>query len=512
MMALLRTGPAWRLADLLAGLTEVDAGADLAVGGIALDSRRVVPGTLFLACGRGKAHGMAFAEHARSRGAVAVAAEPSAEWDQTALARAAARLGLPVVAVPGLAQRTSALADRFHGEPSARLEVIGVTGRSGKTSVSHLLAQALAAETRCAVLGGVGSGFPGDLTPGSQEDSDALALQETLAGLRSRGAQAVALALPPQALAQGCAAAVRFSYAVVTNRTGSPEDCPGAGEAVLAHAPGLRWAVLDAGDPATGRLLAGLSPGTRVALIGTGARPPAGWRHDLWVGLRALTPRRCGLRLRVVTDGVGGNGEAEVEIGLLGAFNATNLLAVLAVLLARGLTLPAALHALGKVRAVPGRMERFGGEDAPLVAVDCARTPEALASAIASLRPHGSGRLITVFGGGGARDPRERPLLGAAAEAGSDLAILTDNDPAGEDGDAIVSEILSGLRRPDLVRVEHQRGLAIRIALTLAGRSDSVLVAGKGHETTQDMGELKVRFSDRAQVAQALAEWTGGRR
>jgi len=511
MMALRSRGHVWRLVDLLAGFAVVDAGAEVGVGEIALDSRDVVPGTLFLACCGSSAHGMASAEHARGRGAVAIAAEPTPEWDQAALAQAAGRLGLPIVAVPGLAHRASALADRFYGEPSAGMEVIGITGASGKTSVSHFLAQTLAAQTRCAIVGAIGVGFPGDLAPMTHASTDAVALQDTLARLRTRGAQAVTMALSARMLAQGSAAALRFSHAIVTNLAGGDLDDPGAAERLLACAPGLRWAVLNADDPFSAGLLATLDPGVGVALFGLSPRPPAGWRHDLWIGLSELTPMRRGLRLRVLSNGPDGTDEGEVEVGVLGTFNAANLLAVLAILRSRGLALAPALHALAKAQAVPGRMECFGSEDAPLVAVDSARGPRALERAIGNLRRHGRGRLITVFGCGGECDAGQRPLMGAVAEAGSDLVIVTDNNPRGEDGNTIVSEILSGMRHPDQVRVERQRGLAIRIALTLAGSADSVLVAGKGRETIQDLGELKVRYSDRAQVVQALREWTGGR-
>jgi UDP-N-acetylmuramoyl-L-alanyl-D-glutamate--2,6-diaminopimelate ligase len=288
----------------------------------------------------------------------------------------------------------------------------------------------------------------------------------------------------------------------------------GAAEGLLFRSPGLGWAVLNAEDPASARIIADLAPGVRVALVGLGPQPPAGTHPDLWVGLNDLTPLRRGLRLHVLTDGPTGSaaGEGEVEVGVLGTFNASNLLAVLAVLLARGLALEPALHALAKAQGAPGHMECFGGEDAPLVAVDSAHTPDSLQQAIAGLRRHGGGRLITVFGCAGERDRSSRPLMGAAAEAGSDLVIVTDDNPRGEDGDAIIAEILSGMTHPHRVRIERQRGLAIRIALTLAGTGDSVLIAGKGHETIQDLGDIKVHFSDRAQVVQALWEWTGGRR
>lgn len=155
-------------------------------------------------------------------------------------------------------------------------------------------------------------------------------------------------------------------------------------------------------------------------------------------------------------------------------------------------------------------MESFGGDEAPLVVVDHAHTPDALEKALTNLRLHQGRRVITVVGCAGDRDRGERPLMGAIAERLSDALILTDDNPRGEDGDTIIAEILGGLSHPEAVRVERQRGLAIRLAIALAGTGDAVLVAGKGHETTQDLGGLKVHFSDRAQVVEALREWREG--
>ncbi len=501
MMACCRPAQAWPLAELLAGYAGVDApqGARLGVLALAMDSRRVVPGTLFLACQGAATHGMAFADQARQRGALAIAAEPAGAWDLGALADAGARLRLPVIPVPGLSAWASALADRFYGEPSAHLEVLGVAGLRGKTSVSHFLAQALSRQFPCGLIGNLGSGFLDGLDPAAA--ANAVALQETLAGLSAGGAQAAALALPSADPHQS--AAIRLRQLIFT-------QCPpsGLGNGRAADLSGLTWAVLNADDPNTGAVLAHLDPGVRVALYGLSEQAPEGLSCDLWVGLSALTTTRRGLRLAVVTSGPGA---AEVEVGVLGRFNAANLLAVLALLLARGLALRPALQTLARLQGVPGRLESFGGDQAPLVAVDYAHTPDALGEAIANLRRHGRGRLITVFGCGGGHDRPARPRMGAVAEAGSDLVILTDDNPRGEDGDAIVAEVLAGMSRPETVQVERSRGLAIRRALALAGTDDTVLVAGKGHETTQDFGELKVRFSDRAQVVQALREWTGGR-
>jgi UDP-N-acetylmuramoyl-L-alanyl-D-glutamate--2,6-diaminopimelate ligase len=195
--------------------------------------------------------------------------------------------------------------------------------------------------------------------------------------------------------------------------------------------------------------------------------------------------------------------------GLIGRSQAANLLAVLALLLSRGDTLDVALARLGSVRGLPGRMERFGGGDRPLVVVDNAHAPDALEQALIEVRAHCRGRLLA--GVRLRRRPRRRqaPLMGEVAERLADVVIVTDDNPRQEDGERIVEQILAGMARPDDAIVERQRALAIRAALARAGRDDAVLVAGKGDETVQDMGELRVRFSDRAQVVQALGEWEG---
>jgi UDP-N-acetylmuramoyl-L-alanyl-D-glutamate--2,6-diaminopimelate ligase len=423
-----------------------------------------------------------------------------------------ARIGIPVLAVPDLEQRISKLADRFYGAPSAHLEAFGVIGSSGKTTVSHILAQALADEARCGILGALGVGFPGDLWPRDQTTPDALTLQATLAELRARGAGAVAMEVPSSAPERGRAAAVRFSHALFINPTrdhiNDPGDLDAGGAAKrrLVAPPGLRWAFLNQDNPLHTRVLAALEPGVRVAAysLNPGVTPPR--RCDLWVRARAVRTRPGGLGIHVDSS----LGAGALEAGLIGTVNASNLLVVLAVLLSRGLPLERALRELAQVRGVPGRMESFGGDGAPLVVVDNAHTPDALEKALTNLRLHRGRRVITVVGCGGDGNRGKRPLMGAIAERLSDALILTDDNPRGEDGDAIIADILGGLSQPDAVRVERQRGLAIRLAIALAGTGDAVLVAGKGHETTQDLGELKVRFSDRAQVVEALREWREG--
>ncbi|MEY6431712.1 UDP-N-acetylmuramoyl-L-alanyl-D-glutamate--2,6-diaminopimelate ligase [Thioalkalicoccus limnaeus] len=509
MIAADRQPAAWALSALLDGLIPWPGGPDLRITGLTLDSRELEPGWLFLACQGTRGHGLAHGEAAKRAGAAAIVAEPTGEWDGTALARLAADLSLPVIAAPGLGSLASALADRFYGEPSRALELVGVTGTNGKTSVSHVLAQALSDQVRCGLIGTLGFGFPDALQATFHTTPDPIRLQGHLAALRSAGARAVAMEVSSHALAQERVAAVRFGIAVFTNLTRDHLDYHGdmnrygAAKRRLFETPGLGWAVLNRDDPFTHSLLSSLTPGAARALYSLRSDPPAAGVADLWVGARSVEPRPRGLRLVVTTS----LGDGEVEVGLLGRFNAANLLAVLTVLLARGQALESALRALARIRGVPGRMECFGGPDTPLVVVDYAHTPDALEQVLTHLRAHGGRRVLTVFGCGGERDRGKRPLMGRVAERLSDLVILTDDNPRHEDGSAIIAEIRAGLADPSRVRIERQRALAIRLALALADRRDIVLVAGKGHETTQDMGDLEVHFSDRAQVMQALNEW-----
>ena len=268
--------------------------------------------------------------------------------------------------------------------------------------------------------------------------------------------------------------------------------------------PGLEWLVVGSGEPLDRQALERLPTAPRIATVGDTAGSNGG--QTLWVRAAHTGQTMDGLRVEVESS----MGSGILAAPLFGEAQGRQLLAVLAVLLSRGLPMQRALRELCRVRGVPGRMEMFGGNGAPLVVVDHARQPDALEEALTDLRRHGARRVITVVGCDGDRDRGQRPRMGAVALRLSDALILTDNNPRGEDGAAIIADILGGLPQPDSVRIERQRGLAIRRAIALAGMGDAVLVAGKGHENTQDMGELKVHFSDRAQVVEALREWREG--
>jgi UDP-N-acetylmuramoyl-L-alanyl-D-glutamate--2,6-diaminopimelate ligase len=278
----------------------------------------------------------------------------------------------------------------------------------------------------------------------------------------------------------------------------------GAAKLRLFRCTALRSAVVNLDDPFARAVLDVLSPGTEAVVYGTaGLALP---ERDVLGEVRAerVSTRAEGLALELDTSW----GRARLCTPLLGRFNASNLLAVLAVLLLHGLPLETAVARLERVHPVAGRMEVVGGGGRPLVVVDYAHTPDALEQVLGALRGHCSGRLTCVFGCGGERDRGKRPEMGAVAGRLADRVVLTDDNPRGEDGDAIVADILEGLPDRDAVRVERNRAAAIRLAVSGARPGDLIAVCGKGHEDVQILGDLRLPFSDRAQVRRALDRWT----
>jgi len=488
MMSAPTQAAAWTLGRLLAGLLPLSDGGDLPVTGLCSDSRRCRPGDLFLAWAGTRHHGLAHLAAAERAGAVAALYDPAGAAGLPASA-------LPLLPAPELRALAGRIADRFYATPSADLAVIGVTGTNGKTSVCHFLAQALdAPEARCGVVGTVGNGFPGELQPASHTTPDAIALHAELARLRDLGARRVALEVSSHALDQERVAGVRFDTAVFTNLTHEHLDYHGdmagygAAKRRLFSQPGLRRAVLNIDDPQGAAWRTALASGLEV--LGYGFAASADLRGS------DLVLDADGLAFTVHAAGARGR----LQSPLLGRFNASNLLAALAVLLLAGIGLDDALARLARVRTVPGRMERFAAAGGPLAVVDYAHTPDALAAALAALRDHCRGRLWCVFGCGGDRDAAKRPLMGAVAAAGADRIIVTDDNPRHEDGAAITAAIVAGMGDPARAEVVRDRGAAIGRALAQAVADDVVLVAGKGHETVQQVGDRRLPFSDRALV------------
>lgn len=510
MMAAQSQDQAPLLSQLLQGLVAVDSAQDARIAGLALDSRQVQPGYVYFAVAGTQVHGIDFVADALAAGAAAIVWEPTAAV--TEVEQALRDASVPVIAVAELGQQVSAIADRFYGHPSARLFVIGVTGTDGKTSCTHFIAQALhTPQASCGLIGTLGYGFYGALRAGLHTTPDALTLQQEMAALAEGSAQAVAMEVSSHGLDQGRVAGIAVDVAVLTNLSRDHLDYHGS-EAAYALAkrrlftqPGLGAAVLNLDDK-FGQDLAAELPAA-LPVIGYSlnmdmqaqiARP-----NTRWVTARTLETSMQGMRIDIHSSW----GDGELRTRLLGKFNASNLLASLAVLLVRGIAFEDALLRLAKVQTVPGRMETFGaGEHQPLVVVDYAHTPRALEQVLIALREHCSGHLWCVFGAGGDRDAGKRPLMGEVAERLADHVVLTDDNPRHEDATEIVMGILAGMVKPDAVYVERNRGQAIAQALSSSGPGDIVLVAGKGHENYQQIGARRIPYSDRDQVCALLGD------
>lgn len=456
------------------------------------DSRQLQPGMVFAAYPGEASDGRAYIAQAIAKGAGGVLWETDHyQWDPA--------LNVPNVGVPGLKARIGEIAAHVYGDPSKKMQMMGITGTNGKTSVAHWTAQALTRlGKKTAILGTAGNGFPHALTPALNTTPDAIELQQRLANYLQQGAAACAMEVSSHGLAQGRVNGTHFNIAVFTNLSRDHLDYHGdmdnyaSVKAQLFNWPGLEWVVLN-GDDAFGRQLEGMTRPARVASYGfeRGA-----------VVAHKLHMTQSGMQMEVHTDW----GNAALEAPLLGRFNASNVLAVLTTLLVSGAALNEACAALAHIVPPPGRMQTLGGGKHPLVIVDYAHTPDALEKALATLREIAQqGRVICVFGCGGNRDSGKRPLMGRAVSEGADEAWVTSDNPRHENPQAIIDQVLQGMSGEP--RVEPDRARAIFEAIGNARCGDVVLIAGKGHEDYQEIAGERISFSDAAVARKALEAW-----
>ena len=469
------------------------------------DTRSLRAGDVFVAYAVDGADNRAFIADALARGAAAVLYQPEG---------LAATPNAPVaLAVPALDQLAGEIASGWYGDPSDGLLAIGVTGTNGKTTCTQWIAAALTAlHQPCAIIGTLGSGMPGHLVPTGFTTPDAPQLQRSLAQLRDGGAQAVAMEVSSHALHQGRVNGTAFDIAVFTNLTQDHLDyhrtfeAYEAAKAKLFAWRGLRAAVVNRDDAAGRRLLEKLAGRVRTIAYGIGDTQQAldADRELVALDVRA-TATGTAFRLRSSW------GDADVEVCTLGTFNVSNLLAVLGALLAADVPFDAALAEIARLEPVNGRMQRLGGRlqnDEPLVVIDYAHTPDALEKTLDALRPIAvarGGRLVCMFGCGGDRDATKRPLMGAIAERLADDVVVTSDNPRSEDPQEIIDQIVAGMTAPDRARRIEDRASAILQAVRGAAREDVVVLAGKGHEATQEIMGKKRAFSDQDHARLALA-------
>jgi UDP-N-acetylmuramoyl-L-alanyl-D-glutamate--2,6-diaminopimelate ligase len=511
MSALREQHPAHRqIADALAWLhAHVQPGAHLHA-----DTRSLAAGDAFFAYAVDGADNRPFIDAAIERGAAAVLVQPegfSGTFDASV-----------THAVSALNELAGTIASAWYRDPSDAMLAVGITGTNGKTSCSQWIAAALSAlGTRCAIVGTLGTGLVGQLVYTGFTTPDAPQLQRSLAELRDAGAQAVAMEVSSHALHQGRVNGTAFNIAVFTNLTQDHLDYHGtfdayeAAKARLFAWPELRAAVINRDDAAGRRLLASTRGHARTIAYGieeeqakANAEAKDTEQADAWLAASNVRATATGTAFHLNTSDWG---NAEVEVQTLGLFNVSNLLAVLGVLLAADVPFDAALAELARLESVNGRMERLGGRlqnDEPLVVIDFAHTPDALEKTLEALRPIAaarSGELVCVFGCGGDRDATKRPLMGAIAERLADQVVVTSDNPRSEDPLAIIEQIAAGMTDASKVRRIEDRASAILQAIRGAAREDVIVLAGKGHEATQEIMGKKRAFSDQDHARLALA-------
>lgn len=469
----------------------VETAADVAIAGVVMDSRQVEPGFAFVAVRGGNGHGMQHAADAVRRGAVAVIHDGGFENGD---------VDVPLVLVPGLRDRLGELASRFWAASSEDMTIAGVTGTNGKTSVAHFIAQAWARlQGSAGMIGTLGFGPLDDLEPASHTTPDPFTLNRVLAQCMDAGVDHLAMEVSSHALAQGRVDTVQFDAAVFTNLGRDHLDYHQDMEAYAAakrrlftdHAP--RFSVINRDDMTGRQWIRELAPQQEV--LSYGLMPGAELTAEI------LGQDADGTALRLHSPW----GAGELRTGLMGQFNVLNLLAAAGALTLLGTPWSDTVRELEGVRPVPGRMLRLGGEPGqPVVVIDYAHTPDALAQSLAAVRDHLAGTLTCVFGCGGNRDRGKRAQMGQVAESLADRLVVTSDNPRFESVNSIINDVLRGIEDRQGVTVEPDRARAIRDAIGQAGPGDIVLIAGKGHETWQEVAGQRIPFSDEATVQAVL--------
>ncbi|VAW72346.1 UDP-N-acetylmuramoylalanyl-D-glutamate--2,6-diaminopimelate ligase [hydrothermal vent metagenome] len=503
------------LDDLLAGLLEQAVVTHCAISGLALDSRQVKAGDLFIACRGTHVHGVHYIRAAIKAGAVAVVwEEQGLDEGDNIVQLIPENSGIPIIKLANLRESCGLIASRYYADPSKKLSMIGITGTDGKTSCAQFIAQALnQAKITTGIMGTLGYGMPDHIITASHTTPDAIQVQQLISDMQKQQAQVVVMEASSHGLDQGRVSGVHFNTALLTNLSRDHLDYHLTVEAYadakrkLFTSPGLKNVILNI-DDSFGQMLATQLTNDRskkINVIGYSLEPSVAASQEIPViTLTELRLLPTGMNLHIESPW----GRASVNTSLMGHFNASNLLATLAALTSQGVSFRAAAEILETIETVPGRMESFVGHmDQPRVIVDYAHTPDALRQVLIALRKHGPNKLWCVFGCGGDRDQGKRPLMGRAAQELADYVTITDDNPRTEPAEVIVEHIMQGLTPASNITVEHNRATAISKAIAAASAGDLVLIAGKGHETMQVIGEKQLPFSDRDYVTQCLRGW-----
>ncbi len=460
------------------------------VTSLALNSRKVSDGCVFFACDGHAADGRDYVLEAEKDGAIAVVYEASN-------AKLPDGLKIPAYAVHGLAEMVGYAASAFYREPSKEIQVFGVTGTNGKTTCCYLLAQALdALGMNAGMIGTLGAGRLNELSGGGLTTPGPIAVHRALASFRDSGVTQVAMEVSSHALDQGRVNGVDFFCNLFTNLTRDHLDYHGDMASYGLAKQRLftdfhsELVIANAADDFGARII-DVADAEFIVQYGQGA--------DVFVDDVVLDSN--GIKMIVEGNGV----EFDVSTPLIGKVNVPNLEMLIATLLALSTSIEDIKRIVASLKPAPGRMELYRSESVSVV-VDYAHTPDALEKALVSVAEHCDGDLWCVFGCGGDRDAGKRPLMGELAAKYSAHAILTNDNPRTESPSAIAEDILVGMKSVATAKstVILDRAEAIRYAIESAQPGDWVLVAGKGHETTQTIGDQVLPFSDREQIEQVL--------
>ena len=490
------------LNDLLNGYMSDDKFNDITISGLSIDSRNIKKNNLFIAIKGETVNGIEFINNAIEQGAAAVLWEADASIEAIKLnwRKTTSDIDVPIIAIENLSQLLGEFADSFFESPSETISVCGITGTNGKTSCADFIAQMISVDEPCGLLGTLGKGVYPDLEETGFTTPDAISCHQWLADIKQTQIKQAVMEVSSHALIQGRVNGIHFDTAVFTNISRDHLDYHGDMESYIAaksklfEFPNLKNAIINVDDEAGRKIADNLSANVRCIRYGLNESfTPDIYAYDLKLN-------HDGLSMQVKTPW----GEGQLTSPIMGHFNASNLLAVLSVMLLQDIEFTDALKRLSKIESVSGRMQKFGGDKTPLVIVDFAHTPDALEQVLISLREHTEHNLWCVFGCGGDRDQGKRPLMGAVADEKADYVVLTNDNPRSEKPEKIIEEIKAGMSGDANISIESDRHSAITFAINQAKSGDVVLIAGKGHESYQIIGDKKFPFNDIEEVKQQL--------
>lgn len=493
--------PSMTTDDLLRGFADPETLPCLRINNISSNSKTVETGDLFIALAGLTRHAIDFVPDVVTAGAVAVVYDAQDPYCQQRIPLLKKQLDTHWIAVPNLQKVTGEIASRFYGHPSRHFELIGVTGTDGKTSVTHLLIQALTRlNVNAGSIGTLGYGPSNRLSMTRYTTPDAITLQSLLSELYQSGCECVVMEVSSHALEQYRVSGCVFDIAVLTNLGSDHLDYHGTLEqyalakSSLFESADLTARVLNLNDE-FGRQLSKRYKGGSVNSYSSSATS----NEKVSVKLQRSRMTDQGLQIDVKTE----SGLMTIQTQLIGSFNIDNCLACISVLTVLGFDNHKIQSCMQQIKPIPGRMEYFPSlKSQPAVVIDFAHTEQALAACLEAVKDYTNGDLYCVFGCGGDRDQSKRPKMAAVAEKLAQHVFLTDDNPRAESAQQIMQNILAGFKHPQQVRVIHDRQTAIETAMSQAGEKDLVVIAGKGHEKIQIIGDHRLAFSDHQVVRQ----------